>query len=364
MDRSPAVRHLRVVKSRGQAPLPGLHTFRIARSGIRIFPRISVPREEPPDALPPGRLATGVVGLDALIGGGLPAGDVAIVSGPSGSGKSVLAAQFIAAGARAAEPGVIAIFEEHPRKYLRRASDFGLGLAEMVEQGTLAVIYLRPLDLSPDEMLAEIQAAVARTGARRVVIDSVSGFELALAPAFRDDFRESLYRLVGTLTGTGVTVLLTMEIEQTSGDLRLSPFLISFLADDIFLLRYTEVAGEISKNLAVIKMRNSDHSKELSRYDITGQGLIMRGSLAASAGGPGQVGQFGLTEPETSVLRALIELGEVPIAPLAQRTGLSEAALAVALERLVSLTYTVRVEGAAGVYRAVARPLAHGEGQR
>ena len=361
--RNSAVRHLQVVKSRGQASLPGLHTFRIARSGIRVFPRMGVAREDSSGAPPPGRLATGVAGLDALLGGGLPSGDAVMVTGPSGSGKSVLAAQFIVEGARRAEPGVIAVFEEHPRAYLRRADEFGLGLTELVEQNTVAMIYLRPLDLSPDEMLAEIRAAVTRLGARRVVIDSVSGFELALAPAFRDDFRESLYRLVGALTGTGVTVLMTMEVGQTTGDLRLSPYLISFLADDILLLRYTEVAGELRKSLTVVKMRNSDHSKELRRYDITGRGLIVRGRLAASAVGTGEGGQSGLTDQETIVLRALIELGEAPAATLTRRTGLSEADLSAALDRLVSLTYTVRVAGAGGAYRAVAQPRGDEEGR-
>ena len=104
--------------------------------------------------------------------------------------------------------------------------------------------------------------AVQAIGAKRVVINSLTGFELALAPTFRDDFRESLYRLVGALTGTGITVLMTMEIVQSTTDLRLSPYVISFLADDIILLRYVEIAGQLRKSLVVIKMRNSDHSND------------------------------------------------------------------------------------------------------
>ena len=86
-------------------------------------------------------------------------------------------------------------------------------------------------------------------GAKRVVIDSLTGFELALAPTFRTDFRESLYRLVGALTGTDIIVLMTMEIVQSSTDLRLSPYVISFLADNIILLRYVEIAGQLRKSL-------------------------------------------------------------------------------------------------------------------
>jgi len=146
---------------------------------------------------------------------------------------------------------------------------------------------------------------------------TVDGFELALAPDFRQDFRESLYRLVGALTGTGITVLMTMEIVQTTSELRFSPYIISFLSDDIILLRHVEIAGHLRKSLAVIKMRNSDHSKELWLYDITGQGLIVRQSLQNSHGtgagtatlslGAAAPSYPGLTDRERLVLRALLD---------------------------------------------------------
>ena len=356
-DRNSSVRKLRVVKSRGQAPMPGLHTFRITGAGMQIFPRITSPleaaharnRARAGDA----RLASGVAGLDTLLGGGIPVGDALLVSGPSGTGKSALATQFIAAGAAAGEPGVIAVFEEHPQEYLQRAATFGLDLATLVEQNRLAIIYIRPLDLSPDETLYEIQEAVRRVGARRVVIDSVSGFELALAPSFREDFRESFYRLVGALTGTGVTVLLTMEVEPDDTGLRFSPYIISFLADDIVLLRYDEREEGLRKSLTVIKMRNSDHDEARWRYEVTGQGVIVREQLRRGA--PSSV-QPGLTGREATVGRALTELGEVSAAALAQRTGLTAADLTFALDRLVSLGYATRiVVGDETVFRSVAQ---------
>ena len=365
-DRNSSVRKLQVVKSRGQAPMPGLHTFRISQEGIQVFPRMSMAERgaEPPEAR--GRITTGVEGLDALIGGGIPAGDALLVSGPSGTGKSVLARQFITAGARSGEPGVIAVFEEHPREYLRRANDLGMELEELERQGTVKVIYLRPLDLSPDEALSAIRESVAQLGARRVVIDSLSGFELALAPTFRQDFRESLYRLVGALTETGITVLLTMEIVQRSEDLRFSPYVISFLADNIILLRYVEIAGQLRKNLSVIKMRNSDHSKDFWLYEITTQGLIVRGPMRDYRGigtgaaelrdGQRPVVYSGLTDQETGVLRALIELGAASPAALGQRTGLTTLNLSAALERLISLEYAIRRGGES---EAVYLPVAH-----
>ncbi len=364
-DRNSVVRKLQVVKMRGQEPMPGLHTTRLDGAGLHVFPRISAGWEQGGRTEGPGRADTGVPGLDALVGGGLPRGDAVMVSGPSGTGKSVLVTQFIAVGARQGEPGVIAVFEEHPQEYMRRARSLGLDLEGLARRGIVEVIYIRPLDLSPDETLRAIHDAVARVGARRVAIDSVSGFELALAPNFRHDFRESLYRLVGALTGTGVTVLMTMEIVQTTSELRFSPYIISFLTDDIILLRHVEIAGRLRKSLAVIKMRNSDHSKELWLYDITEQGLVVRQSLRDAQGigvatappppGTEQPTYPGLTDGETTALEALLELGEAPSEEVARRVGLSEGALAAALDRLVGLGYAVRRDEGRAVYRPVAR---------
>ncbi len=371
-DHNSVVRKLQVVKMRGQEPMPGLHTTRLDQTGLQVFPRITSSQrgqgqEQGNRTRPRGRAATGVPGLDALVGGGLPAGDAVLVSGPSGTGKSVLTAQFIAEGVRRGEPGVIAVFEEHPQEYMRRAQRMGLDLEDMARQGSLAVVYIRPLDLSPDETLGAIRAAVARVGARRVAIDSVSGFEIALAPDFRQDFRESLYRLVGALTGTGITVLLTMEIVQTSSELRFSPYVISFLSDDIILLRHVEIAGQLRKSLAVIKMRNSDHSKELWLYDITEQGLVVRQSLRDAQGtgvgtatlgpGAGRPPSPGLTDGEATVLGALLDLGETPTDALARRVGLAEPDLDAALDRLVGLGYAERREDGGIIYRPVARSL-------
>ena len=353
VDGNSVVRKLQVLKSRGQAPMPGLHTVRIDASGLRVYPRMSVAADERDRELSAERLATGVPGLDGLLGGGLPAGDTVLISGPSGSGKSVLAAQFSATGAADGEPGVIAVFEEHPREYLRRAAALGLDLPGQIAAGVVEVIYLRPLDLSPDETLEAIREAVARTGARRVVIDSMTGFELALAPGFRADFRESLYRLVGALTGRGITVLLTMEIVQDAV-LRFSANVISFLADNIILLRYVEIAGELRKSLLIVKMRNSDHSKAVWSYDITGGGAIVRGRLPQGQETPPDVP--GLTAREAIVLAALLELGEVATPALAQRTGLAAPALVAALDRLVGLGLAVGVAGGhESRFRAVAQ---------
>jgi circadian clock protein KaiC len=112
-----------------------------------------------------------------MLGGGIMQGDSVLVAGPSGTGKSALATQFIAEGLRSGESGIMAIFEERPEGYSRRAESFGLHLKQAEAEGLLEILYLRPLDLSVDETMFAILDAIKRVGARRVVIDSLVGLK-------------------------------------------------------------------------------------------------------------------------------------------------------------------------------------------
>ena len=118
-------------------------------------------------------------------------------------------------------------------------------------------------------------AGSERIGAKRLVIDSLVGFEMALAPGFRTDFRESLYRMIGGLTGAGVTVLSTVEVEDTFTALPFSQYTISFLTDDIIRMRYVEIDGQLRKVMVVIKMRGGNHSKDIREYVITDKGVVV-----------------------------------------------------------------------------------------
>ena len=270
-NRNSVVRRLQIIKCRGRAHMPGLHTVRITNAGVQVFPRIP---EQQQKRIPQGakRHTTGVPGLDTMLGGGIPVGDAVIVAGPAGSGKTTFATQFIAEGLRKGEAVVVAVFEEYPEEYLARARARDHALDGPDHNGSLRIIYLRPLDLSVDETLTEILDAVDAIGAERVVIDSLSGFEIALAPAFREDFRESLYRLIGALTATGVTVFMTAEIMAEAARGWVTTERISFITDDVIMQRVIEVNGELQKVLAVVKMRGSGHSNEVRPYEITQNG--------------------------------------------------------------------------------------------
>jgi circadian clock protein KaiC len=265
-----------------------------------VFPRIPEQqraREERSDK----RLSTGIPGLDEITGGGYPAGDVVLITGPAGTGKTTFATAFVARGLADGIKCVVAVFEEYPETYLARAKSGSVDFGKMIKAGKLAVTYLRPLDLSVDETLNEIRGAVERIGAKIVVIDSLSGFEVALAPSYREDFRESLYRLVGALTATGVTVVMTAEVVDVFPDFRFTSERVSFITDDILVQRYVELEGHLRTVLAVVKMRGSQHASDFRRYTLTADGAVMGESLEGwhgiTTGVPKFVGVAPPTDP-------------------------------------------------------------------
>jgi circadian clock protein KaiC len=276
VDRNSVVRKVQVMKVRGQGQIPGLHTARITDAGLSVFPRLPKPEEVITDHPLKHRLKTGVPGLDKLMEGGIPRGYSVLVAGPSGSGKTILANQFLAEGIKRGENGIVAVYEKRPNEYLQ-ATPRGEAFQKLVRQGKLEVLNMRPMDLSIDETVMELRAAVKRTGAKRAVIDSLSGLELALAPTFQEDFKESLYRVVGSLTGLGVTVMATIDLADSYVDLRFSPQGIDFLADAIVIQRYIELDGGLRRAMAVVKLRASQHSKDIREYEITSEGGIAVG---------------------------------------------------------------------------------------
>jgi circadian clock protein KaiC len=366
VNRNSMVRKIQAIKMRGMDTQPGLHTFRITGDGMRIFPRMIKPIEMELRVQPRRFLSTGVAGVDELLGGGFVPGSAMLVAGPAGSGKSSLAIQFLAEGVKHGEPGVLAMFEETPVKYLEQAQGFGLDLQQMAAAKQVKLIYLRPLDLSVDETLHEIQVGVDEVKATRVVIDSLTGLEIALAPSFEQDFRESLYRLLGTLTGAGVSIIMTVENNDNYTELRFSPHAVSFMTNDIILQRYVEIDSQLKRVITVIKTRSRQHSTDIRTFEITKRGLVVGGPLLDYQGIITGVPQRrlhetrrqpGLTNQEAAVLDALLTMGQAGEPELAQRTGFQPGVLMRALRRLLDLEYATHVtEEGRAIYRSAPSP--------
>lgn len=281
IERNSMVRKLEIMKMRGQPSLPGLHTFRLGDNGVKVFAPSSTSGADKanlPEQALGSRLSMGLPRLDEMLGGGLPLGYSLLIAGPSGSGKSLLAAAFLAEGARRGETGVIAAFEQRPDPMRTRV------IADLIASGKVGLVDGRAPDLSIDEIVVQLVAEIERLKATRVVVDSLSSFELAVAPTFRDDFRESLSRMVVALSAVGVTVLMTSELEDRYTDLRFSPYGTAFMTDAIIVQRYIEVQSRLRRVMAVVKVRASAHSDELREYSIGDDGIRIGDRLLEEEG--------------------------------------------------------------------------------
>lgn len=263
------LRKIRVVKMRGQAHMSGSHTFRITRDGLRVYPRQLPPlapdrHQGAPVDRNPRRISTGSPGLDAMMSGGLPQGHSQLLVGPSGAGKTILGTRFLQEGVRRGEKGGAMYFEKGSSR---------LRNAEMVDAGNVEIVESRSLDLSVEELLDDLNAAIDRTDARRLVIDSLSELGLYLAPEYRLDLRQAVFRVLSSLAKRGVTVVLTVGLEDRFTELRVSIADISFLTDAIVTLRYAEIEGRIAKLISVVKVRGIAHSHDLREFRITDAGL-------------------------------------------------------------------------------------------
>jgi circadian clock protein KaiC len=267
-----AGRTIQVIKMRGQEALPGLHPLRISREGIRVFPRTSARLS---NTSRPGtaRLAFGLHELDAMLRDGIPEGDAMLVIGPAGSGKSLLASHFVVEGATRHQPAVVALFDERPSAFVARAEGLGLRLERLVRADLVHPLDLRSLELTVDYVLMEILSVVDTVGARRVVLDSLSGLRLALEANSQTGFRECLFRLITQLSDRGVTLMLTADASAESEAL-------AFLADDLIVLHASEQHPQRRRMLGIAKMRGSEHSANLRGYTIASGGLRLEAEPA------------------------------------------------------------------------------------
>ncbi|MBW1723012.1 MAG: AAA family ATPase [Deltaproteobacteria bacterium] len=263
------LRSLQVEKYRGSDFIPGRHPMRIGPTGIVLFPHVvESPREVP---LGTETLGTGVPEIDELIGGGLESGTATVISGPSGTGKSTLGTRILVEAASSGKSAVLYTFEETVRSILLRSRNLGLPLESLLESGTLRIRQVNTLDLYPDEFLQRVRETVEEEGCEIVMLDSLRGYQLAM-----EQFGSHVAHLQNMfiyLKGRGCTVLLINETENLTGHLKMTETGISFLADNIILLRYYEYGGEIVRVLGCMKKRLGLSKNELRELIIDSGGI-------------------------------------------------------------------------------------------
>lgn len=269
-------RQLRVVKMRGSRFRDGFHDFAIETGGIVAYPRL-VAAEHPVDA-DRGPVSSGIAALDTLLGGGFDRGTSTLVMGPAGVGKSTICMQYVAAAAARGERSAVFLFEESVANYHKRADGLGLDLAK---PDCIEVRQIDPAELSPGAFVHAVRYAVERDDARIVVIDSLNGYLKAMRD--EDSLVVQMHELLTYLGQRGVLTLFVVTQQGVIGSGMTTPVDVTYLADNVVLLRYFEADGAVRQAISVVKKRSGAHERTI-RELCFGPGVIIGEPLTAFHG--------------------------------------------------------------------------------
>ncbi|MFL5579828.1 MAG: ATPase domain-containing protein [Gemmatimonadaceae bacterium] len=261
-------RRLQVLKLRGRRFQGGYHDFRIKTGGLAVFPRVQ--RRPTQHGEPSRLLSSGSPEMDALLGGGLPSGTNMLITGPAGTGKSVLATQYACEAATRGEKVQLYLFDERISTFSLRAQGLGMDVGEMVADGRLTLCQIEPTERSPGEFAHDVVRAV-QEGARLIVIDSINGY-LQSMPEERLLVTQ-VHELLSYLASCGVTCLMTLVQRGIFGNPVDEAADVSYLADTVVLLRYFEVSGAVRQAVSVVKKRSGDHERTIRECRVASGGL-------------------------------------------------------------------------------------------
>ena len=263
-------RRLRVLKYRGQRFRGGYHDFIIETGGVQVFPRLVSGEHKTEFARTV--LFTEIPELNTLLGGGIERGSSALILGPAGTGKSLLAISFVASAINRGECAAMFIFDEELGLLFHRAKGLGFDLKAMVDTGKLIVEQVDAAALSPGEFSYRVRRCIERYEARTVVIDSLNGYQAAM-PEERSLILH-MHELLQYLNRQGVTTFLTVAQHGVVGDMQ-TPVDITYLADTVILLRYFEALGRVRRAISVVKKRTSAHEDTIREYRIDKRGITL-----------------------------------------------------------------------------------------
>ena len=269
-----AMRVLEVRKLRGSGFRSGKHAYRLSEDGITVYPRLVDARSAETYRLERKRISSGIAPLDTMLSEGYWPGASTLVAGPSGAGKTLMGLHFIFQGATDGEPGVIATLQENPVQLERITRGFGWSL----DQDAIQLMYRSPNDIYIDEWVYQLLECIERTGARRVLVDSLTDLQLASADPIR--FREFIYSLTQRFSREGISLVMTSEIADLFHVGKLAEYGISHLSDNLLLLQYLRTGSQISRTVAILKSRATAHQQEIREFEITRRGIIVGDPVA------------------------------------------------------------------------------------
>jgi len=263
-------RAVEVLKMRGAMHHKGEVAFTVLPGrGVVVLPLARRPVAE---RSAPVRVTAGDDELDGMLDGGLLSPSSVLLSGPTGTGKSTLATQLLAAGGHAGERGLLLAFEESHDQVLRNAASTGADLAALERSGLLNVQATYPDVASLDDHLVQIQELVERYRPARVVVDSLSALERL---GSLDSYRQFVTRLSSFLREQDAVAVFTAASASLMGGSSVSDSHVSALVDAVLLLRYVEERGQVRRALTVLKQRGSSHDMRIREFTITRAGFVV-----------------------------------------------------------------------------------------
>ena len=272
-------RSIEIVKSRGQDYRMGRHSFSIVDgTGIEVYRRVQAPRDPARDEAAAydtsTRVTTGVPGLDEMMNGGYFLGSTTLVVGITGSGKSVMALQYVAEGARLGERSVMLTLDEPRAQVLRNAASIGIDLKTSIDKGLVRLVYDRPQEIEIDRHFLQLERIVKEFKPRRAVIDSLSTYGSSLGPTGRS-FRDFFHAVVALMKEHQVTTLYNHENPELLGmSSVMGPFGVSSLVDNVVLLNWVELGDTFRQALTIAKMRANAFDRTTRECEVVnGQGM-------------------------------------------------------------------------------------------
>jgi len=263
-------RTLEVIKFRGHEHRKGEFPFVIDPvTGIEVVPFSGIETEPEPEAATE-RISLGAPALDEMCGGGIFRDSAILVTGATGTGKTLLGAEFLKAGLTAGERGLFLSFEESASQLVRNVGTWGLDFAAPQREERLRIVSRYPERMGLEDLLLVIKREVEQFGPRRVVIDSMTALEHNAPPRA---FREFGVGLSGYLKRRGVAVLVTTTLDTLLGGESATGIQLSTVADSIIALRYLDLEGQLRRGLLVIKLRGQAHDHAIHEYEITADGV-------------------------------------------------------------------------------------------
>jgi circadian clock protein KaiC len=275
----PERRRLRVTKYRGQAFRGGYHDFVIKTGGVTVFPRLRA-MEHRTD-FDRFTVTSGIPELDDLLGGGVQRGSSTLLIGPTGTGKSLFALQFVDAALKRGEKAAIFVFDEELGLLFSRTKALGIDLQGYLSKGLIHIEQLDAAELSPGEFAQRVRDHVSKFDAKVVVIDSVNGYQAAMPE--ENALILHLHELLQYLNRQGANTYVTVAQHGLVGDMR-SPVDVTYLADTVILLRYFEALGKVRRAVSVIKKRSGMHEDTIREFKIGGRGLELGAPLSEFQG--------------------------------------------------------------------------------